>query len=304
MMLLRLVPSHTNISFLKFRQICLFLSVALILATFILMWVRGLNLGIDFLGGSLLEVKTNPEVTIEQLREKLGGLGVGDVSIQEFGDDHEVLIRLQKQEGDEKTQLLAVNKIQDSLKSEVVEFRRVEFVGPTVGAELIKSAIFATLASILSIMVYVWFRFEWQYGVAAVISLVHDVVGTIGLFLITGMEFNLTTVAALLTIAGYSINDTVVVFDRIRENLPKYKKMPLLDLLNKSINDTLSRTLLTSLTTEIALLALVIWGGEVLRGFSIALMFGVLIGTYSSLYIAIPILNIFKPNRNPEALES
>lgn len=300
-MLLRFIPVNPNLQILKYRKIGLSLSILLTLATIALVLFKGLNFGIDFLGGSLIEVKTNG-ATISEFREKLGGLGIGEVALQEFGSENDILIRIQRQVGSEELQEQAIAKVQEAIKENVVEYRRIESVGPTVGAELKNAAIWATLAAITAIMIYVWFRFEWQFGVAAVASLIHDVVMTVGLFSLTGMEFNLAIVAALLTIAGYSINDTVVIFDRVRENLRKYKKLDMVDLLNQSVNETLSRTMITSFTTELALLMLVIFGGEVLRGFAIALIFGIFVGTYSTFFIAVPILNILKPERNAEAL--
>jgi len=216
-------------------------------------------------------------------------LGLGEVSLQEFGQPTDVLIRIQRQDGGEKAQQEAVNTIKAALGSSV-EYRRTEFVGPKVSDELFWDGLTAVGLAILAILIYIWFRFEWQFGLGAVVALSHDVITTIGIFALMGFEFNLSTVAAVLTIAGYSINDTVVVFDRVRENLRKYKKMPFPELLNNSINQTLSRTVITSVTTMLALLALYLLGGEVIRDFSFAMIWGVLIGTYSSICLAVPIL--------------
>lgn len=294
---LRLVPDNTNIGFISKRYIALALSACLLLGSFGLLSGKGLNLGIDFLGGILMEVKTKGPADIGALRSKIGSLGLGEVSIQEFGAPDDVLIRVQRQEGGDKQQQRAVKFISDAIVDDVVEFRRTETVGPTVGNELKQSAILAILMSIGAILLYVWFRFEWQFGLGAIIALTHDVITTLGLFALLNLEFNLASVAALLTIAGYSINDTVVIYDRVRENMRKYKKMPLTELFNKSVNETLARTVMTSVTTLLALTALLVFGGEVIRGFSIALIWGVLIGTYSSVALAVPMLLYLKVQR-------
>tara|TARA_B100000676_G_scaffold312473_1_gene386854 strand:+ start:2158 stop:3021 length:864 start_codon:yes stop_codon:yes gene_type:complete len=264
--------------------------MCLVLLSFALFFGRGLNLGIDFLGGILLEVKTDGPADIADLRIKINDLNLGDTSLQEFGAKDTVLIRVQRQKGGDDAQKLAVDKIKEGLGSSVIEYRRTEFVGPTVGAELKEAAIWAVLAAVGAILLYIWFRFEWQFGVGAVIALTHDVITTIGLFALLQLEFNVSTVAAVLTIAGYSINDTVVVYDRVRENLRRYKRLSLIELFNRSINETLARTVMTSVTTLLALLALFFFGGEVIRGFSIALIWGVFVGTYSSIALAVPLL--------------
>lgn len=294
---LRLVPDKTEIRFLAWRKITLVTSICLVIGALTLFAGRGLNLGIDFLGGILLEVKTTGPADIGNLRGKIGGLGLGDVSLQEFGAPDTVLIRVQRQEGGDDAQKIAVDKIKEALAGSVAEYRRTEFVGPTVGAELKEAAIWAVLAAVVAILLYIWFRFEWQFGVGAVIALTHDVLTTIGLFALLQLEFNVSTVAAVLTIAGYSINDTVVVYDRVRENMRRYKRLPLLELFNRSINETLSRTVMTSVTTLLALLALFFFGGEVIRGFTIALIWGVFVGTYSSIALAVPLLVYFKIDR-------
>jgi len=221
------------------------------------------------------------------MRNQLAGLGLGDITLQRFGEETDVLIRIQKQPGEDQS--VAIRTVQEALGPNV-EFRRTEFVGPTVGEELKEAGAIAVALSLLAMMAYIWFRFEWQFSVGAIVALAHDVITTVGLFALTGLEFNLATVAAVLAIAGYSINDTVVVYDRVRENLRRYKSMSMPDLLNRSVNETLSRTVMTSLTTLLALIALAIFGGEVIRGFCIALIWGVVIGTYSSMYIAVPAL--------------
>ena len=287
---LRIVPPDTSVNFIGRRLIAFAFSAALILGSLGLAAGVGLNLGIDFLGGILLEIKTEGPADLATLRSDLGALGLGDVGLQEFGSEDVVLIRVQRQEGGDEAQQAAITIIRDALGEQIAEYRRTETVGPTVGAELKEAAMWAIGSAIIAILIYIWFRFEWQFGVAAIVALIHDVLTTIGLFALFQLEFNLATVAAVLTIAGYSINDTVVVFDRVRENLRKYKKMPLPDLFNLSINETLSRTTITSVTTLLALLALFFFGGEVISGFSIALIWGVLIGTYSSIALAVPVL--------------
>lgn len=294
---IRLIPDKTNIRFLEKRKLALTLSACLVVASLALFFGRGLNLGIDFLGGILLEVKTDGPADLSDLRTKVSGLGLGDTSLQEFGANDTVLIRVQRQEGGDDAQKLAVDKIKEGLTGAVVEYRRTEFVGPTVGAELKEAAIWAVLAAVGAILLYIWFRFEWQFGVGAVIALTHDVITTIGLFALLQLEFNVSTVAAVLTIAGYSINDTVVVYDRVRENLRRYKRLSLIELFNRSINETLARTVMTSVTTLLALLALYFFGGEVIQGFTIALIWGVFVGTYSSIALAVPLLVFFKIDR-------
>ncbi len=289
MRLINLVPVGTKIDFMRFRKVAVALSLALCVVSIGLFFGKGLNYGIDFRGGILIEIRTQGPANLSELRDTLGGLGLGEVQLQEFGRDTDVLIRIERQQGDEKAQLAAVEIAKKALGSDV-NYRRTEFVGPKVGGELIEAGVTAVLLALAAMLIYIWFRFEWHFGVGAVVALLHDVILTIGIFSILGMEFNLSTVAAILTIAGYSINDTVVVYDRVRENLRKYKQMPLAELLNLSVNDTLSRTLLTSVTTLIALLALYFVGGEVIRGFSFAMIWGVVVGTYSSIFIAVPLL--------------
>ena len=297
MRLVSLVPVGTKLDFMQFRKIAGILSLVLCVASVGLFLGKGLNYGIDFRGGILLEIRTPGPADLSELRSTLGNLDLGEVQLQEFGRDTDVLIRIERQEGGEKAQMRAVEIAKQALGSEV-NYRRTEFVGPKVGRELIEAGLTAVLLALGAMLVYIWFRFEWQFGVGAVVALLHDVIMTIGIFSLLGLEFNLSTVAAILTIAGYSINDTVVVYDRVRENLRKYKQMSIADLLNLSINGTLSRTLLTSVTTLIALMALYFLGGEVLKGFSFAMIWGVLIGTYSSIFIAVPLLVYMKLRRS------
>ena len=290
---LRFVPANTKIDFVGRRMMAYIISGFIVLGSLALLGVQGLNFGIDFRGGTLIEVRTDGPADLAAMRSALGGLGLGEVVLQEFGEVDEVLIRIQRQGGEEDGQIQAIAAVQNAL-GDAVEYRRTEFVGPTVGQELIKAGTLAVLLAIGAILLYIWFRFEWQFGICAVAALVHDVISTIGLFSLIQHEFNLATVAALLTIAGYSINDTVVVFDRVRENLRRYKRASMIEILNRSLNETLARTTMTSLTTLLALLALYFFGGAVIRDFSFALIWGVLIGTYSSIFIAVPLLLYLK----------
>jgi preprotein translocase subunit SecF/SecD/SecF fusion protein len=258
----------------------------------------GLNYGVDFKGGSLIELKTKTgNADIGALREKLNGIGVGNVQIQEFGTPDDVLVRLEEQPGGEAAQQVALKKVVDATSADYVE-RRVEVVGPAVSSELRMTGFIAVAAGILAIVAYVWFRFEWQFALGAVVALTHDVLVTAGIFALFQFEFDLSTVAALLTILGYSVNDTVVVSDRIRENLRKFKKMELNELLNLSINETLSRTILTGATALAVLISLYIFGGEVIRNFNLAMLLGVVIGTYSSIFIAAPLLGYLGVKRD------
>ena len=286
---LKLIPAGVNLQFVAKRMIFFVFSGLLVVMSVGLFTIKGVNYGIDFKGGILMEVRTPDAADPGAMRLALSDLGLGEIALQEFGAPTDVLIRVQRQEGGEKAQQAAVEAVKAALGPEV-EYRRTEFVGPKVSEELFWDGVMAVTFAILAILVYIWFRFEWQFGLGAVVALVHDVLSTIGLFSLLGLEFNLSTVAAILTIAGYSINDTVVVFDRVRENLRKFKTMPLTELFNRSINETLSRTVMTSVTTLLALLSLYLLGGEVLRGFSFAMIWGVLIGTYSSVCLAVPML--------------
>ena len=291
-------PHGTHIDFMRFRDICFWGSIVAIVAALGLFFFKGLNYGVDFKGGTMIEVQTasGGPADIQAMRTRLSGLGLGDIQIQEFGATNDVLIRMEQQPGDETAQQVAMKKVLDTLGGEYVQ-RRVEVVGPAVSAELRRTGVIAVLAAILAIICYVWFRFEWQFAVGTIVSLVHDVMVVVGIFSLFDLEFDLGIVAALLTILGYSVNDTVVVSDRIRENLRKYKRMELRELLNLSINETLSRTILTGVTTIVVLLALFVFGGSVIRYFALAMLLGVLIGTYSSLFIAAPILEVLGVKR-------
>lgn len=291
--LITLFSPQFNVQFIDKRMIAGVLSALLLLGSVGSLAVQKLNFGIDFAGGILMEVRADEPVDVAAVRDQVGALGLGDIAITTFGSEgRDLLIRIQRQEGDEAAQTAALELVQQSL-GDNYENRRTELVGPKVGAELITDGALAVGLALLAICIYIWFRFEWQFAVGATLALAHDIIATLGLFSIFQLDFNLTTVAAVLTIAGYSINDTVVAYDRVRENLRKYKKMPLPELVNFSLNCVLSRTLLTSFTTLLAVMALFIFGGEVLRGFSIALIWGVLIGTYSSIYVAMPVLIYF-----------
>jgi preprotein translocase subunit SecF len=301
---LHLIPDDVNVPFLKFRKIFYIVSLVMVLASVGMFFTKGLNFGIDFRGGILVEIKTNGPADINALRDNLGSLGLGDVSIQEFGEPDDVLIQLQRQDGDEKAQMAALATVTKALGDDVT-IRRSELVGPKVGSELKEAGFYSVVISLFLIMVYIWVRFEWQFAVASVAALLHDVVITVGFFVITGVQFDLATLAAVLTVAGYSINDTVVVFDRIREYLRKFRKMEIPDLLDLSINSTLSRTTMTSFTTLLALIALFVFGGEAIRGFTMALIFGIVIGTYSSICVASPLLIVLRLKRKiPEREEA
>jgi preprotein translocase subunit SecF len=289
------VKERRSINFIGFRFVAFFISLVLICGSLTLTSTKGLNFGTDFTGGIAMEIKTPAPANLSELRIKLNDLNIGDVQLQEFGSVTDVLINIaQPKDGDAP---MVIAQIEEAL-GDGVEYRRTEFVGPKVGKELVRAGILAVLLSVGAMLVYIWFRFEWQFAVSAILALSHDVIATIGLFALTQMEFNLTTVAAILTIAGYSINDTVVVFDRVRENLRKYKTKAMPTLLNDSINEMLTRTLLTSITTLIALSSLWIFGGEVIRGFVVALIWGVLIGTYSSIFVASSFLIYLKLKRS------
>ncbi len=282
---------NSKIPFTKMRFGYFIFSLIIILASIFCISTKGMNFGLDFKGGILLEIKTHKVANLHNIRTDLSTLGLdGSINVQQFSAPDDILIRLQNQNGGEKAQQIAIAKVKEKLSPIVSQYRRVEAIGATVSSELLRNGIEAVSLALVAILIYVWVRFEWQFAVAAIIALCHDVITTLGLFSITGLEFNLTTVAAVLTIAGYSINDTVVVFDRVREDLRKYKKMPIPDLLDLSINQTLSRTIITALTTFIAVFALLVLGGDLIHGFSVAMVWGLIIGTYSSICVAVPLL--------------
>ena len=280
------------INFFKYRYFAFGFSIILLLLSVTLFIYKNLNLGIDFKGGIMIEAKFDTTPNISSLRQKIDNLNIGNSEIQEFGDPQIILFKLESNSKDGQENNLIIEQFKKSI-GENVDYRRIEFVGPKVGSELKMIAIKAILFSLIAMFIYIWFRFSgWQFGLGALIALFHDVISTLGFFSISQIEFNLASIAAILTIAGYSINDTVVVFDRIRENLVK-SELELSNLLNKSINQTLSRTFMTSVTTLLALVALYVFGGEVIKGFVSAMIWGVVIGTYSSIFIASPLIVLF-----------
>ncbi len=291
-------PHNTRLPFMRYKGVCLTLSLIFMALSLGLYFTRGLNYGVDFKGGSLIEVQSkNGPADLHDIRSKLNALGIGNVQIQSFGADTDVLIRVEQQPGGEAEQQVAMKKVVETLGDGFTQ-RRIEVVGPAVSSELRRTGLIAVFASILAIIVYVWFRFEWQFAFGCVVALLHDVLVTVGLFSLLQLDFDLSIVAALLTILGYSVNDSVVVSDRIRENLRKYKRMDLNELLNVSINETLSRTILTGMTAIAGIMALLIFGGEVIRNFSFAMLFGIIIGTYSSIFIAAPLLDYLGVRRD------
>ena len=300
-MRLRLVPSNTKINFFGKSQLAIWASVTAVFISIIFYLTNGLNYGIDFRGGTMLMIKTSDSTSIQEIRKSLNVLDLGDTVVTKISDPADTLIgspkqmfliKIEQQGNDEEVQNNMIIGVKETLKKDIgeISFLQTESVGSKISDELIKKAVLAVCLAVFAVLFYIWIRFEWQFSLGAVLALIHDVIITIGIFSIIGLEFNLSIIAALLTIVGYSLNDTVIVFDRIRENLKKYQSVKLIDVLNKSINETLSRTIITSLTTLLALLALFIFGGEVIRGFTFAMIWGVLIGTYSSIFIASSIL--------------
>lgn len=286
-------PHHLRLPIIASRRFFIGISWALAILSLALISTRGLNFGVDFKGGSMIEVRSKSgPADLGKLRDIGGSLGIGGIQVQGFSNPTDALIRIETQPGGDEGQQAATRKLIAALGG-TYDIRNTEVVGAAVSSELMWAGIYAVIASMLGIMIYLWFRFEWQFAVAAVIALVHDVFITVGMFSLLQMEFDLNVVAALLTLAGYSVNDTVVTFDRIRENMRKYKKMPLWDLLDLSINETLSRTILTAGTVFLAVLALYIFGTEVIHGFSFAMLFGTVLGTWSSIFVASPLLMFF-----------
>lgn len=290
MRLIKLIPEDTKIPFMGARLVTFPISMVLVAISLALVAIIGLNYGIDFAGGTVIEVKSHtPEADLHKIRTDLSALDLGEVQVQGFGQPDDVLIRLQEQDGGELAQQAAVAKIKATL-GDAYDYRRVEVVGPRVSADLRRDGTIAVVVSLALVLVYLWFRFEWQYAIGAVLTTIHDVVLTLGLLTILQISFDLTAIAAILTIVGYSLNDTVVVYDRIRENLRKYKKMNLPALIDLSINQTLTRTIRTSTTTFLAMLAMLVFGGEALRGFNFTMLAGIVIGTYSSIVVSAPLL--------------
>jgi preprotein translocase SecF subunit len=301
---LRLISDNTSIKFIKLKLVTFSISTILSIASIFVVFFIGLNLGIDFKGGILLEVRTSSNITISSIRNEISDLNIGEISIQEFGKDSDYLIRIERQEGPDSAQQIAVEAIKASLDkafAKDIEYRRLEYVGPTVSKDLVSDGFMAIIFAFIAMLAYIWFRFELPFAIGAIVALMHDIILTMGLFAILGLEFNLATVAAILLIIGYSMNDTVVVYDRIRENLRKFKKMNLNDLLDKSINETLSRTINTTVTTILALGALYLFGGQIIADFAFAMLWGIVVGTYSSIFIASNILVYVNVRRSKES---
>jgi preprotein translocase subunit SecF len=289
--LLRIVPDDTKFDFMRFRRISFPVSAMLSIAAILLYFFHGLNFGIDFIGGTLMEVQTKAgPADLAKMRATIGSLQLGEFQLQQFGAPDDVLIRISEQPGGDEAQQAAVQKVRNALGNEV-DYRRVEVVGPSVSTELLAYGTIGLVLAIVAILIYLWFRFEWQFALGAMIANVHDLVLTVGFMSLTRIDFDLTSIAALLTILGYSLNDTVVIYDRIREMLRRYKRMPMPDLLNASVNATLSRSIVTHVTVAMSLLALLLFGGQAIHSFTATMMFGVvLVGTYTSVFIASPIL--------------
>ena len=291
MRLLRIVPDDTKFDFMRFRRISFPVSAMLSIAAILLYFFHGLNFGIDFIGGTLMEVQTKAgPADLAKMRATIGSLQLGEFQLQQFGAPDDVLIRISEQPGGDEAQQAAVQKVRNALGNDV-DYRRVEVVGPSVSTELLAYGTIGLVLAIVAILIYLWFRFEWQFALGAMIANVHDLVLTVGFMSLTRIDFDLTSIAALLTILGYSLNDTVVIYDRIREMLRRYKRMPMPDLLNASVNATLSRSIVTHVTVAMSLLALFLFGGQAIHSFTATMMFGVvLVGTYTSVFIASPIL--------------
>jgi len=291
---LRLMPLAPNFNFMKMKKLNYIASIFLVILSFTFMGVFQFNYGIDFIGGISMEVRTNQNPDLASMRKVLGELNIGEIVIQNFGAHNDLSIRVGV--SSEENLMQNIELIKATLAKHFpyeFEYRKVDFVGPQVGSQMIQSGALAMVLAFLSIMMYIWVRFEWQFGVGVLLALVHDVILSLGFMSITGFDFNLSSIAAILTIIGYSVNDSVVIYDRIRENLRKYSNKAISSIINISINETLSRTTITALTTLLANLALVLFGGEAIRSFSILVFFGILIGTYSSIFISAPILTLF-----------
>ncbi len=288
-----------TIDFISIKGITFILSLILIISSLALLFTRGLNFGIDFTGGIVIEIRTEAEEDLNKIRNLFTPADYGEVTLQHIETNKDIMIRLQEKDGVDRAVTIenAKKLLQDNITG-TIDFRKVDYVGPQVGKELIETGSLSLLLAFIAIMAYIWMRFEWQFSVGAIVALIHDVTITLGLYSALQLEFNLTSIAAILIIIGYSINDSVVIFDRIRDNLRKFKKKPLADLLNESINSNLTRTLLTSGTTLLSLIALVTLGGDVLYGFSVAVLCGIVVGTYSSIYIASPLLMTFNLRKN------
>ena len=302
--LIKFLPQEPKLRFMAYRNWAFPFSVVMMVVSLAVFGALGLNLGIDFRGGTVIEIRTlDGPADVAGIRTQLNQLQFGDVEVQSFGNDTDVLIRIEQQPGGDRAQLAVVERVRAELGDQAIEYRRFEVVGPRVSGELAVAGVIAVIAALGAILVYIWVRFEWQFAIGAIIATVHDVILTLGLFAITGLEFNLSSIAAILTIVGYSLNDTVVVYDRVRENLRRYKRMLIDDLLDLSVNSMLSRTIMTSVTTLIALGSLFLFGGEIIRSFTAAMIWGVLVGTYSSIFVAGPVLVFLKlrPAKSPSS---
>ncbi len=283
-----------NINFVSSFKKANIVSITVFIISILFILFKGLNYGIDFKGGTLIELRTDTSTKASSIRNSLNSMNLGDINVKKFGKDGDYLIKVEQKNIKNSDLIPSIKKtLKNNLNSEI-DFRRVENVGPKVSAELLESSIIAISLALAAMLFYIWVRFEWQFSVGSIIALLHDVVITLGLFSLLSLEINLSIIAAVLTIVGYSMNDTVVIYDRIRENLLKYSKISISDVSNLSINETLARTIITSVTTLLALLSIYILGGEILRGFSFAMILGVIIGTYSSIFVASPILKFFK----------
>jgi len=287
-----------NINFPNYYRVMNIFSLIFICLSILFLFIKGLNLGVDFKGGTLIEIRTeNIKVEISEIRQSLLKMNLGDVTVKKFGKERDYLVKIEKNNTNDENFISNINNQLISDLGSVVNFRRVENVGPKVSNELLKAGVIAIALSLAAMLIYIWIRFEWQFSLAAIAALVHDVIITIGIFSFFSFEINLSIVAAILTIVGYSMNDTVVIFDRIRENLKKYSKLSITEISNISTNETLSRTLITSVTTLLALFSIYIFGGAILKGFSLAMIIGVFIGTFSSIFVAAPILKYTKVNQ-------
>ncbi len=299
---LKLIPNDLNINFISLNKINYIISILLILLSITSLITLKLNFGIDFVGGLNLEIKVHPVPNLAKIRTNLDNSNLGKISIQNFGNEDIVLIKVSNNLKDINTTVVT-DKIKNILEKDLnykIEYRKVDFVGPQVGSHLIKSSIQAILLAFVFIMIYVWFRFEWQFSLGVLISIIHDIILSIGFISISGLDFNLSSIAALLTIIGYSVNDSIVIYDRVRENLKKLAHKKLQDIINISINETLSRTILTVLTTLLANSALILFGGEAIKSFSISVFIGIIIGTYSSIFISAPILVLFNLKKSKQ----
>jgi len=287
-----------DIKFSNYYKKLNLLSLSLIILSLLVLFFKGLNLGVDFKGGTLIEIRTdNSNVNIGEIRQSFIKMNLGDVNVKKFGKENDFLVKIEVKKSNDDNFIQSINNNLSSDLGSEVNFRRVENVGPKVSNELLKSGLLAISLSLAAMLLYIWIRFEWQFSVGAIAALLHDVIITVGIFSILSYEINLSIVAAILTIVGYSMNDTVVIFDRIRENLKKYSKITISDISNQSTNETLSRTLITSVTTLLALFSIYFFGGSILKGFSFAMIIGVIVGTYSSIFVAAPILNYTKVNQ-------